>query len=484
MRRRGRRRALRGAIAAAGITALAVGVLPSLTRQDRFPHAEHAGLFPTCAGCHAGIEAGDTTAFYSITPEDCAGCHDGVELERVAWKGPERRASNLRFSHPAHAARIRARGEPAMDCAACHRAAGAEIRMAVQRAVVGSCLTCHAPGAKGHFDLAAVDCSTCHLPLAMAAGLTSERIAALPRPDDHARPDFLFTHGTTAEAQSQDCSVCHTRESCERCHLNADRLRPIVALAPDARVAQLVAGRPGEWPAPPSHRDPEWRRGHGEWARKDIEGCANCHARSGCEVCHMGEDRPAVIARLPELRPGGPRGVDLAFALPAGHTVDFVANHGAAAALGAPDCAACHTERQCQACHDGVGRPGFHPVDFVVRHGPEAFANDLECAACHSREAFCRDCHKGVGLGVARAGGGGFHDAVADWLIAHGAAARRDLESCTTCHQPSSCLRCHSAKSGLRVSPHGPDFDPERVTDRSTQACAICHFELPQRTRP
>lgn len=469
--------------AAAGIAAVAWGVLPSLLRQDRFPHEKHAGLFPTCLGCHAGIAAGDTAASVSITPEECAACHDGVELSTVAWPEVERRASNLVFSHAVHTAEVREQGQPLQECTDCHVAPKVETRMAVQRVVLSTCLACHAPGAAGHFDLAAVDCSTCHLSLARATGLTEERIAQLPQPEGHADLDFLSSHGSLAQAQPGDCTVCHARESCERCHLDADRLGPIAALPRDARVAALVSGRAGEWPVPPSHLEPDWLRRHGDRAREAIDTCASCHARDSCAACHMGGE-PAVIARLPAARPGGPAGVKLAAGLPPGHTVDFVANHAVAAALGAPDCAACHTERQCQACHDGVGPPGFHPIDFVARHGAEAFANDVECAACHSREGFCRDCHNGVGLAVARTSGGAFHDAVADWLIAHGAAARQNLEACTTCHQERSCLRCHSAKAGLRVSPHGPGFDPDRIADRSTQSCAICHFDLPDGGRP
>jgi len=49
------------------------------------------------------------------------------------------------------------------------------------------------------------------------------------------------------------------------------------------------------------------------------------------------------------------------------------------------------------------------------------------------------------------------------------------MEECASCHQQTSCLRCHSAKAGLRINPHGPGFDPDRVADRSTMSCGICH---------
>ena len=62
-----------------------------------------------------------------------------------------------------------------------------------------------------------------------------------------------------------------------------------------------------------------------------------------------------------------------------------------------------------------------------------------------------------------------------DWLIVHGRAARQGMEECTTCHQQTSCLRCHSARAGWRINPHGPDFDPKRIAQRSTESCSICH---------
>jgi hypothetical protein len=165
--------------------------------------------------------------------------------------------------------------------------------------------------------------------------------------------------------------------------------------------------------------------------------------------------------------------------MPVGHTTTFFDRHGTAAAIGVPQCSACHAEKECIACHDGVKKPSFHPLDFVVRHGAEAFAEQTECAACHSEEAFCRDCHTGLGFAAGGRTNAAFHDAQPDWLLAHGQAARQNLESCVSCHSEGTCLRCHSAKTGFRVSPHGPDFDPDHVADKSTQSCGICHFSIP-----
>lgn len=453
----------------------AVGVLRSGPRAQSFPHAEHAGLFPTCAGCHAGAAAGDSTRIFSVTAEDCAACHDGSELEVVEWDPPRREPSNLEFAHGEHAAEMAEQGAAPLDCAACHSEAGAQ-RMQVELAVVENCIGCHAPGEQ-HLAYA-VDCATCHLPLARATSLSGERVADLPRMPGHDAPGFLLAHGDLAEAGIATCATCHARESCARCHLNAERLEAVTALGSDARIARLVADLPGEWPEPPSHRTPQWAWSHGEAAREEPAVCANCHAQQSCAACHVAGGI-AAVALLPEPAGDAPRGVEMAAVRPAGHTPDFETRHGAAAAAGLVRCSACHAEQQCVDCHAGAEKPRFHATDFVMRHGPEAFSRDTECAACHSSEAFCRDCHSGLGLAAAGRSNGAFHDAQPNWLLAHGLAARQDLESCITCHAEQHCLRCHSARAGFRVSPHGPGFDPGRAAGKSQQSCGICHLSLP-----
>lgn len=447
-----------------------VGALSSLARQEVFPHQRHARLFPDCQACHADVFSGDP---YSIAPENCATCHDGEIQPEVAWSGPRERPTNLTFTHEGH---------PELDCATCHEPEEGEGPMRVERAVLSRCLVCHAPDAEGH-RAEGSPCETCHVPLTEASELPGERVAGFTPPPDHGREDFLSLHGAEARADVGRCSVCHARESCLRCHVNGDRLEPVRSLAPDSRVASLVAEREGEWPEPASHAVEGWAFEHGEEARAAIETCANCHTRESCQTCHGAETAPAAVGRLPGRSPGGPAGVALSVPRPPGHTPGFETEHGTAAASGQLECGACHRETFCVDCHDRPSRPSFHPVDFVARHGAEAFAEMVECSECHSNEVFCRDCHTQVGIaqsGARRAGAvTTFHDAQPDWLLVHGQAARQDLEACASCHQQSTCLRCHSAKSGWRVSPHGPGLDLDRVAEKSTMACGICHFDIP-----
>lgn len=496
-------------LAAAGVAGVAA--LRSMPPQDAFSHAEHAGLFPTCASCHAGISQGPPGREVTVTAEDCARCHDGTRQERVEWSPGAGRATNLDFSHAEHERELDRQGEPSIECAGCHSVG--ERFMEVAAARPETCGSCHAHETEEH--LSGGDCATCHVTLPEAEALAATRIADFPEPESHARDDFITTHG--AELESGDaglaaCAVCHARQSCARCHLDAGTRPSVRALEPDSRVATLVADVEGEWPTPETHEAADFVFDHGEGL--EPAECATCHTSASCATCHRDESA-TWLAGLPRATADGPRGARIARTRPPGHTATFVTGHAAAAAVGLPTCESCHAPTECADCHartagvppreladaaaagrdpgserpieshlappreadPAAPRPGYHIENFVQRHGAEAFAVQTSCSDCHSTEAFCRDCHTRLGMTVGRRGGalGAFHDTQGSWLIGHAAAARQGLEACASCHQQTSCLRCHSAKSGLRISPHGPGFEAERLAARSTISCGICH---------
>ncbi|HKK08063.1 MAG TPA: cytochrome c3 family protein [Gemmatimonadota bacterium] len=559
------------------------------------------GLFPTCDGCHAGILSGDSATWVSVGPEFCGACHDGETVHKIEWTPPEHPRTNLKFKHTEHAAGLEKLGAPPNECTACHQAEGTTQRMQVVMARPALCGKCHGFEPPHQSSLQAA-CSTCHVPLAGASALTSADVASFPKPTWHDSADFILEHGAAASASDASCSVCHARQSCTRCHMNASKVDPIQALAPDPRVAALESGRSGEWPKPPNHRSGNWLMTHGRTARTSLSTCANCHAASACATCHRGP-KADFLSRMPRRTEGGPTGVQL-FGSPPAHGPGFILEHGSAAAAGGVTCSACHTSAQCMACHRGgvpttpalrapgrggsgggvdgdgptsllpgeaehVARPapaaarrlgagpgpravvmfaslrtggasrrasaprprdeswfpggstkpdttpgsadstaraadsagssggtssgaagmgadlpprtgGFHPPDYVLNHGADAFSRKVQCSECHSTQAFCLTCHQKMGVGrEGPAGTQAFHDAEPDWLIMHGRAARQNMESCVACHQQSSCLRCHSAKGGFRIDPHGAGFDPDRLGDRSTISCGICHFSIP-----
>jgi hypothetical protein len=121
----------------------------------------------------------------------------------------------------------------------------------------------------------------------------------------------------------------------------------------------------------------------------------------------------------------------------------------------------------------------YHVANFVSTHAPQAYSRETDCSSCHSLEAFCRDCHRQIGLAATgNTRSTVFHNAQPLWLIQHGRAARQDLKSCTTCHQQTYCMQCHS-DLGARNNPHGPQFDAARMASKNPRICLYCHFTNP-----
>lgn len=450
------------------LTALLTAMLLAAPPTDSFPHGAHRRLFASCLTCHAGIMSGDSAAARPAPPA-CASCHDGNRERRVTWTPGAPRPTNLRFDHRRHAAELTARGD-SVRCVACH-ANGPQF-MDAGRAPPERCLACHEPRAPSHF--AAANCASCHRPLRDVTRFAASNIAALPRPASH-DSGWVFRHG--AEATGGTCAFCHTSESCSSCHVNARRLPAIAALGRNREAAAAVAahGTPA-LPRPASHRTPDFQAAHGALANAAGATCASCHTRESCVGCHRSEERVAAIAALPRREEGGAMGVRIASSRPADHVPGFAVRHRAAAAAGERSCASCHAPTFCASCHDAPRTPVFHGRNFVARHAAESFGQTTECASCHQKQAFCTACHaqtgRAAGTGAAR---GRYHDGQAQWAFAHGAVARRSIETCASCHRQSDCMQCHSARGGQGISPHGRGFDPG-MERKNPALCARCHL--------
>ena len=501
-------------VALASSAGFAYGRATRSADDAAFPHARHAKLFPTCGGCHAGISAGDSAAMFPPA-SSCADCHNGRDAKTVAWTARRRPPTNLRFDHVRHMRAADSAGTP-LDCVQCHGEGGGarSQRMLVTRPQPETCIACHAHAAPSHLAANSA-CATCHVPLVRAVALNDSAVGALPKPPSHASKDFMATHGTLATQFTQSCATCHARESCSRCHVNAGTSRQVLALGNDARVARLMRGRPAVYLEPASHRKPDFASTHGSLARENIQTCATCHAQPSCRSCHTGSLAARTIEALPREEPGGARGVQLHAPRPVplppwsasgftaremaatpvmtavvdtpppravrAHAADFVRTHGTLAASGRLNCAGCHTKQSfCTSCHQGAGERRYHPFDFVARHPSESFARETNCTSCHNTEVFCRSCHRdgaGIAAGSNRRSGAA-HSGQPLWLLQHGEAARRDMTSCTSCHQQTDCMQCHSSV-GRRINPHGPDFDAGRMRKKNPTLCAYCHVTIP-----
>ncbi len=535
-------------IAAISLTvALGVGAGSWAWSQSRqgFDHLQHQRMFPTCSGCHQ-IEPDAVTM---PDPGLCTACHDGNIAPRIDWQGPSARTSNLRFNHTQVIEAKRNTLGMEFPCSSCHVARGAE-RMDVQRVVVSGCLGCHASGKEHVVDAA---CETCHVPLSNATEFTAQDIRELPVPGDHAgdfasqhgpsaentarcsvchaqdfcstchlnastvpaiqalghdprvaaiaaardvRPPpshnegFSMFHGEAASTSTTQCAVCHAREFCSSCHVNAQSVPAIQRLAPHPRGPEAGAKPNVVYPIPSSHTANDWFETHGTAAQPDDASCATCHAQPSCTSCHVAP-LPKPIQRLPrgkgEPTPSEPpqqaQGVILARRAPASHTPGFGEDHRAFGASATVQCATCHTQDQCVGCHtgtDALTQPGertsrYHPANFQQQHSAPAFGQSAECATCHNPEAFCRDCHAVQGFATSGRIATGFHAGKPTFVFGHGVAARQGLESCATCHAQKDCLLCHSALGGRRISPHGNELDIEKLRRKNPVICLACH---------
>jgi hypothetical protein len=117
-------------------------------------------------------------------------------------------------------------------------------------------------------------------------------------PDDHAGTDFiLLGHGAQASADAERCAVCHTRELCSSCHVNAAGVDAIGSVPAAAGiVAAELPPVDVQYPKPASHASPDFLEEHG--ARASGASCSTCHTQDSCLTCHVGTV-PAVVMELP-----------------------------------------------------------------------------------------------------------------------------------------------------------------------------------------
>jgi hypothetical protein len=399
------------------------------------------------------------------------------------------------------------------------------------RRVFPTCQGCHAGAQDSTRSIwpSATDCESCH------DGIVEEKVTWSP--PARSRPSNLrFSHLKHAEEAAERlprdsvvCGSCHLpgaapwmrvrRTEVREC-LDCHDVRTVHLAAPDstcgtchltlAEATALPEDWVGRFPAPPSHREPEFIERHGELAKPTQAGegtpvavsqsCATCHARDFCITCHVNAPEvPVIQALAPD-----PRSLAIKSELkaPASHAApDFIQRHGQAAEREGKECATCHTQENCLTCHvaqpgvavamhsagsgRGLGasverrRPASHGDDFTDRHGPIASAAPKNCTACHAR-AECLDCHR-----PNAASAPAYHPV--GFLARHPASAYTRETSCAECHNTGAfCADCHR-QSGL--SPvgvlQGGFHDAKRnfllahgpAARQSLESCVSCHAE-------
>jgi len=198
---------------------------------------------------------------------------------------------------------------------------------------------------------------------------------------------------------------------------------------------------------------------HKEYASMSIKECNDCHKGQGIAV---------------------------------NHDSDFVRGHRILASNAGNNCKDCHQQVWCLDCHQGGGngsdltignfgrdyKPKSHRSDFINIHPIKAAANPQSCIRCHDA-SYCNACHGRFPMGSLRIkshlmlgpNGQKYSAAIGE----HSTEARRNLQSCQSCHPDGDvCIQCHS--SG-KVRPHPRNWRSGNFKDRTNEkTCVKCHI--------
>lgn len=234
-----------------------------------------------------------------------------------------------------------------------------------------------------------------------------------------------------------------------------------------------------------------------------MENCAECHnetniASNACESCHILTNNLIPQTHL---------------------KADYIRSHKFFAWESGANCLMCHNNSTCQECHvatnvitetnlpddfyqpympgNGITGPKQQvlmkvhgDLNYRYSHSIEAKGRSAECQTCHQIETFCAGCHaaenrdfatdgilpathllptfKTIGVGT----GGGDHAVL----------ARRDIESCISCHDVQgadpTCITCHLDSDGIKgTNPktHLSDFMRDEKGDWHDSMGSVCY---------
>jgi hypothetical protein len=178
------------------------------------------------------------------------------------------------------------------------------------------------------------------------------------------------------------------------------------------------------------------------------------------------------------------------------HDADFLRGHRVLASKAGNNCSQCHEQKWCLDCHQGGGtgdnlsqgnagrdyKPKSHRSDFISIHPIKAGGNPQQCYRCHDAVSFCNSCHSRYPQGNLHIKShlmiGTNGQAYKFGASEHATEARRNLQSCQTCHAEGDvCIRCHN--SSTRNNPHPRSWKSTggNIKDKTNaKMCLKCHL--------
>lgn len=297
----------------------------------------------------------------------------------------------------------------------------------------------------------------------------------------------------------QNCKECHADKirknvndigsikKCGFCHADYDPLnksRPARVFWPDPRIDfSHKKHLKSDMQCEKCH--PMKEDGRNRTLPKE-ELCLECHKQrkidNKCSVCHESYASGQLKTNF-----NGVYLVPLQGKL--NHQRDWDKRHVKEAQFDRDVCDNCHQQAFCNKCHDGVMKPlKIHPEDYITLHPIDARRNSESCNSCHRYQSFCLDCHQKAGLTEkaervntrTQIHPEGFASCNRT-VTHHSDQAKRSLLACVSCHTESDCIQCHGAKGGakcgkmIKIHGHLSKNQLSRMKQKNPRACLKCH---------
>lgn len=345
----------------------------------------------------------------------------------------------IKFSHSFH--------KDLTDCASCHTAVSEsttlDMRLLPEKTV---CATCHDVNDEKN-------CKQCHYENVYEPLILNN-------------PEVIFSHKFHLKDQKMVCENCHKGLDMVAYSFESPESKPVMPTCYSCHNNQTVATNVCESChkstanlLPEDHKQVSFSKNHKFNATSEKANCQMCHSNSFCESCHAST---SMITEKNTAR-------------------DFYVPYS-------PDKFIDNTKQQV------ITR--VHDLNYQYTHGIDAKGKTSECQSCHQVETFCVSCHnssvKGdfalegttpfshrqpnfVTIGVGTGGG------------QHAILARRDIESCSSCHDVQgadpNCILCHNDPDGklytnpkTHVSGYMRSEHGDWHNDRGS-VCFTCHTD-------
>ncbi|MBK7496334.1 MAG: hypothetical protein KJ050_08905 [Candidatus Omnitrophica bacterium] len=274
-------------------------------------------------------------------------------------------------------------------------------------------------------------------------------------------PGFLkFSHQVHVSEQEMECSACHEiseagkpampdHEACSTCHdINTDEPSDACMMCHILEPQAIQTQAWGDVAVIHPKKVDEFQFNHTAFAGDSTQ-CASCHknAASSKQVTDNVGGTHATLFSEVRKAGGNPDNCALCHTKisrqnpPDWHRrPDFGQTHGKETQrINEGVCLDCHTQNQCQSCHQQTKPQSHLRPEWAHSHGKVGTFDEKACLLCHSEQA-CKTCHQSQ---MPRDHTNFFR------RRSHGKMASWNRDRCLVCHKQDYCEACHVGAAPL-----------------------------------